>query len=95
MTDCYYCGKPVTNERIYRTSLCLSCGRELKICYNCRFYDAASPASCREPVPEEVRDKDRANFCDQFSPGANAMPRKGQAKSPSGRQAFGKLFGDD
>jgi hypothetical protein len=93
---CYFCGEEAGGEKIYRNTLCVSCGKELRICLNCEFYSPGSHRDCRETIGEAVRDKERANFCDWFSPLDSAARRAGsdtQAKARNARGEFDKLFG--
>jgi hypothetical protein len=90
---CHFCGADSGDGKIYRNSLCESCGRELKICRNCRFYEPGAQWDCRETINEPVRDKEAANFCDYFvpsddSPGGTVDPKKNNA-----RENFENLFG--
>lgn len=62
---CYYCGKPI-DEVITRSSLCSSCRKEVRVCLNCKSYKKDAHWDCIEDIPEQVTDKDRANFCDFF-----------------------------
>ena len=102
MATCFSCGAELP-DRIYRNTLCESCGADAKVCLNCEFYDASAHWQCRETIPEPVHDKDRANFCDYFHP-APASRGSGAAGSAAGsaagadekaRDAFSKLFGDE
>lgn len=58
----------------------------------CRFFDATKSRSCAEPVAEEVREKDRANFCGYFEPAAGRY-RPAGAATDSARSALEALFG--
>ncbi len=102
MHACHFCSAPVDNPReVYRSSTCSACGKDLKICLNCRFYSPGAHWDCAESIDEMVRDKDRANFCTFFSfrssqassapgPGVRAKPDPGQA-----RKKLDQLFGND
>ena len=95
MATCFSCGAQLP-ERIYRNTICESCGADAKVCLNCGFLDESAQWQCRETIPEAVREKDRANFCDYFRPATR--PRGGGSASSSGEQArdaFSKLFGDE
>jgi hypothetical protein len=83
--------------RIYRNTLCPHCGADAKVCLNCKFYDSSAHWQCRETIPEEVKDKDRANFCDYFvlNPAAGAGRGKTEEKQQQARQSFDSLFGGD
>jgi hypothetical protein len=80
-----------------RRDACDSCGRDLRVCLNCEFYDANANRQCREPaISEAVRDKDRANFCDYFrvSVKISGESSGGQKKSEQdlAREALASLF---
>jgi len=76
---------------------CPSCGTDTRACKNCRFYSPGSWHDCAERSDELVKDKERANFCDQFqlNPAFRSdHPVKGTqpgAETP-GRSAFDDLF---
>jgi predicted RNA-binding Zn-ribbon protein involved in translation (DUF1610 family) len=100
MHACHFCGAAVEDPRaVYRTSACPKCGRDLKICLNCRFYSPGSHWDCSETVDEPVRDKERSNFCTFFSMrdrSAKGAPTGG--RSSTGGEAKKKLdalFGDE
>jgi len=105
MHACHFCAAAIENPReVYRSSTCPSCGKDLKICLNCRFYSPGAHWDCAESIDEPVNDKDRANFCTFFSfraaaavptknpgtPGAATPDAKAKAK-----KAVDKLFGND
>jgi hypothetical protein len=95
---CWYCGIPVVDIEPFGRSLqCLSCGKDLRSCKNCRFYLTGSRGDCRETSAEPVSDKERANFCDWFS--LDEKFRKKSAgqlnereKADQSRAAFDSLF---
>ncbi len=67
--NCFHCGRTLeTRERIGFRETCAGCDRPLHACLNCAFYDPGYNHHCRETQAERVVDKDRANFCDYFSP---------------------------
>jgi hypothetical protein len=95
MNACRFCGAVVENPReVFRGSTCPRCGKDLKICLNCRFYSPGSHWDCTETIDEMVADKDRANFCTFFTFRDSAP---GEAK-PSGddaaRRKLDRLFGN-
>ena len=98
MNVCHFCGTVVENPReVYRSSSCPSCGKDLKICLNCRFYSPGSHGDCSETIDELVKDKDRANFCTFFSgqkPASGAAAPSSDAKQQAKRK-LDKLFGND
>ena len=67
---CWKCGASLDDEPLplARTAECAACNADLHVCRLCEWYDTAVAKSCREPVAEEVHNKERANFCDYFQP---------------------------
>jgi len=90
---CSFCNADLTKiEQVYRSSKCPSCGNDLKICRNCKFYDPSAHWECRETITERVGDKDSANFCDFFRFDANKGPVADLSKKKAAKDAFGDLF---
>ncbi|NBC29632.1 MAG: hypothetical protein GVY29_06530 [Spirochaetes bacterium] len=98
MPVCHACGAPIEEPRaVSRHSVCESCGRDLRVCLNCKFYDPSAHWECHEDIPERVKEKDRANFCDYFMLPKGDSAYKGNAgeeKSSKARNDFLDLFGD-
>lgn len=59
----------------------------------CSHYDRTRPRQCREDDAEEVRIKDRANFCDYFKPSPTAFDPVEAAREQAARDAADALFG--
>ena len=76
-----------------RLDECPACRAELHACRLCVEYDTRVAKHCREPTAEEVRAKDRANFCDHFKPRAGAYQAPDRAAIDEARAALDKLFG--
>jgi len=79
--NCFFCGREIEfGERVSFREMCPGCGRAQHACRNCGFHDPAYNNQCREPMAERVVDKERANFCEYFTPGKNraaaAMPAR-------------------
>jgi hypothetical protein len=93
MQFCHACKKELSPGRgIGRREVCATCGADLHVCLNCKFYDRAVSRQCREPLAELVKEKSRANFCDFFiftetAPGATPSANVGPA-----RKALEDLF---
>ena len=85
---CHACGAEIAaRERVGRRDRCERCGVDLHSCRQCRFHDPAAYNECAEPQAERVLDKERANFCDYFTPMADRRPggdavARGGAASP-------------
>jgi polyferredoxin len=66
---CFSCGvEIITAQAPGRREECHKCGADLHVCRNCMFYDRTAYNECRESAAEVVKEKDRSNFCDFFSP---------------------------
>lgn len=90
-TRCHGCGRELTLPGgAGRRDVCESCGAELHACVMCRHYEPDSARSCREPMAEPPREKDRSNFCDYFDLGAG--PAAEVDRAAEARRAFDALF---
>lgn len=72
---------------------CDQCGADLHVCLNCGHHDPSAYNECREPSAERVADRDRANRCDYFRPGAG--PGSGSGASEKALSALEDLFKKD
>jgi len=96
--QCVACGRELRlPARVGRRDLCPGCGAELRSCRQCTFYDPSVYNACREPQADRVLDKERANFCEYFHPGAGG-PASGASAAGVGdvaqdaRARLGALF---
>src|SRR5688572_27453135 len=91
---CWKCGASLAalSLPLRRLDACKSCNAELHVCRMCLEYDTAVAKHCREPIAEEVREKDRANFCDYFKPRPDAYKPRNQAEIEKSRNALDDLF---
>jgi hypothetical protein len=92
---CWKCGAALAalTLPLRRLDECPACRAELHACRLCVEYDTRVAKHCREPTAEEVRAKDRANFCDHFRPRAGAYQAPDRAAIDAARAALDKLFG--
>lgn len=82
MPACRHCGTAVTlAPPIPRDAECSGCGRDLRACVQCQYYDPAYNNSCRETEAEPVVEKERRNFCEFFSFADAPRPRAGEGSS--------------
>ena len=68
---CFSCQEDVPYEAIFGVSKndeCRKCGSDLRVCFNCEFYDRSRQYECRESISENVRQKDKRNSCEFFKP---------------------------
>ena len=60
----------------------------------CRHYDRSVAEQCRNDDAEYVKEKERPNFCDFFSPGEGAYQSDG-GQADTARRELDALFGGD
>jgi hypothetical protein len=79
-----YCHKCLSkqneeNKKIGFRDTCSKCGFDLHVCKNCRHYAEDKPNDCNIFDIEPVSDKEKFNFCEEFSP--NEKPVKSHSGS--------------
>lgn len=90
---CWKCKKEIAVSQVYRTTECPLCSNDLHCCKACKFYSTGSHNDCRESSAENVRDKEKANFCDYFVINKDLNTSNEKSKSDAARDAFNALFG--
>ena len=65
---CWHCQQKLEASDYQRENRCPACSKATHCCRNCEYYQPGIANSCKEPIADLVTDKDRANFCDYFSP---------------------------
>lgn len=71
---CFSCGTELSFPGMPgRRDECTNCRADVHVCRNCKHYDRSAYNECREPSADVVREKDRANFCDYFTPGDGSL----------------------
>jgi hypothetical protein len=92
---CWRCGESLADLPLplARLAECPACRIELHVCRMCRHYDTSVAKSCREPVAEEVSDKERANFCGWFMPRPGTYAPGNEREAVAAQAALDALFG--
>lgn len=92
--SCWRCGHEIEDLPLplSRRAECPACDADLHVCVMCEFYDTRVAKSCREPVAEEVKDKERANFCDYFRARAGVQPGGAHAAAEDAHAKLKALF---
>jgi len=92
---CWKCGAAIGDlpMPLARVAECSACHADLHVCRLCVFYDSRVAKACREPVAEEVQDKQRANFCGYFQIKAGAYGGRDDGVSRRARSQLEDLFG--
>ncbi len=73
--------------------MCPNCSSHLHVCRQCEHYDPLVLGQCREEEAEEVREKDRVNFCEWFRPDAAAFDPNAHDAHLESQSAAEALFG--
>ena len=92
---CWKCGASLAEVPVpfARTAECPRCRADLHVCRMCEFFDPGVRRGCREPVAEEVSDRERANFCGYLVPVAGLGPGAEDAEAHAARAELDALFG--
>ena len=93
---CYRCGASLESLSLpfSRQDECPGCGNYLHVCKMCVHYDRNVPRQCREDGAEDVKEKDRLNFCDWYKPSERAFDADRKADEDQARAALDALFDD-
>jgi len=92
---CWKCGNSLADLSLplRRLDECKKCAAELHVCKLCEFYSIAVAKHCRETIAEEVKDKERANFCDYFKPRPDAYSTLSLDAATKAKSDLDALFG--
>jgi len=92
---CWKCGHSLAELSLplQRLDECRRCHAELHVCKMCEFYSVAVAKHCREPIAEEVKDKERANYCDYFKVRPDAYSSAGLDAAAKAQADLAALFG--
>lgn len=89
---CWKCGGSLDGvlQPFGRAETCPACKTDIHVCRQCVFHDPSVSKQCRETIADDVRDKERSNFCGYFKPKANAYRARDAGASQT---ALDALFG--
>lgn len=92
---CWRCGASLAEltPPIERRDECPACRAQLYVCRFCEFFDPKVAKQCREPVADEVKDKERANFCGYFKPNPQAYVSADTSAANRAKADLDALFG--
>ena len=65
----------------------------MHVCKLCEWYNVSVAKHCRETIAEEVKDKERANFCDYFKPRPDAWTSAPIDEASKAKAQLEALFG--
>jgi ribosomal protein L40E len=91
---CYRCGASLAMLSLpfSRQDECPACHNYLHVCRMCVFFDPRVPRQCREDGADDVRDKDKLNFCDWYRPSDSAFDAASKQEEDAARAAAEDLF---
>ena len=92
---CWKCGASIAEHPLplARAAECRSCRADLHVCKMCEHYDPRVAKSCREPIAEEVNDKERSNFCGYFKAKPGAYNATDHSVAAAAQAKLEALFG--
>ena len=93
--QCWRCGEDVSDISLPfgRSDYCRACRADLHVCRMCTEYDAKRAEKCRAELSDVPFEKERANFCDHFTPSCNAYQPKDTTEADRARTELNALFG--
>ena len=92
--SCYRCGASLASLSLplSRQDECPECHNYLHVCKMCIYFDVRVPRQCREDGADDVREKDRLNFCDWFKPNEAAFDADRKDEEDAAQSAAEDLF---
>jgi hypothetical protein len=94
---CWRCGAAIKPEQrpITRLERCRACQADLHVCRLCRHYTTRIIGYCDHDHAEPPRERERANFCQYFTPRPGAHMPGRRAVDRRARDGLEALFGED
>jgi len=94
--QCWHCGVTLAGVLLplSRFEECSSCNSDLHTCRACKFYSATLTSTCNEDRADFVLEKEKANFCDFFTPNPSPFNELGKTKQEDARAKLAELFGE-
>ncbi len=71
--------------------VCEACGTDLHVCKNCTYFSLGKPNDCSYPNTLYVSDREKNNYCEEFSPKSNGFSEE----KTSPQEVSHRLFGED
>ena len=95
---CHHCGWAFPRkDSPGRSETCPQCRADLRVCLNCRHFDASAAHQCRESRAEPVYDKQLGTFCEYFEFAQRAPQPPAAAnttREETARDSLKRLLGD-
>ncbi|NGX28136.1 MAG: hypothetical protein K940chlam1_00311 [Candidatus Anoxychlamydiales bacterium] len=90
---CFKCKNKLDlpNKKIGFKEMCPFCEADLHVCKNCKYYLVGKPNDCLVPNTEFVSDREKYNFCEDFSIKENLLD---ESNNKTKKDISKKLFKD-
>src|SRR5262245_59334433 len=100
---CWKCKKAVSEIplKIGFRAACPHCSSDLHVCKNCLYYSPGKPNDCLVPGTEYIRDREAANFCEEYKPLVHSLSPAPDERTrrilgePEKKKDFESLFKKD
>jgi len=90
---CAVCGNSMKQVDVEFDTPCPGCGKPLRTCTNCTFFDTSSRFECKKTLMARIESKTKANRCKHYQPKAVRDLRSAKIENPNdARAAFDALF---
>jgi hypothetical protein len=92
---CWRCGAAIKPDQrpITRLERCRACQADLHVCRQCRHYTTRLTGYCDHDHAEPPRERERANFCQYFTPQPGTHTARKGADARLARDSLDALFG--
>ncbi|NGX34429.1 MAG: hypothetical protein K1060chlam1_00782 [Candidatus Anoxychlamydiales bacterium] len=94
---CHKCKKKLDlpSKKVGFKETCFFCEADLHVCKNCRFHLIGKPNDCLVPNTEYVSDREKYNFCEEFSFKDNLSDQETKSKKDISKKLFDEESDDD
>ena len=90
---CAVCGHSMKHVSVEFDTPCPGCGKPLRTCTNCTFFDTSARFECKKPLTARNESKTKANRCEYYQPKTIRDLRSAKPETPNdARAAFNALF---
>ena len=93
---CWSCGQSASEHPTPMSTYaeCSSCNAQLHVCRMCGYWDSQIRTGCKEERAEEIRDREKANFCEWFLPSTEVFDPERANQAHKAEQDLASLFGE-
>ncbi len=94
--QCWHCGSELKEILLpfSRREVCPHCNHDLHVCKACIHYASNLSSSCKEDRAEFVAERNKANFCEFFTPNPLPYQQTTHSEADRAKAQLAQLFGD-